>query len=823
MQSESVHAVQASESPLLITEVYFDTPGVDGDEEWIEIANLSDATVDASGFRIGDEESQGGGEGMSRFPDGALIEPGGVIIVAQTAAGFRRLFGLNPQYEMRDSDASVPDLSPDVEWASGEIALANDGDEVLLFDRVGQPVDVVAYGDSAEAPPGTFSGTGVVSGTTGQSIERLPAGCDSDSAADWRVRSVPFPGQVTLEGDCTLPELAETKDVIPIGEIQGSGAVSPWLEMEVSFRGVVIGKLEDQNASGVRFHSFFVQNLPGDADGNAKTSDGIAVFVGARPPAVDVGDVVIVSGRVTEFFGLTEIDNNGLEVAVESRGNNLPAAIPVNPPPDNTAAQDYFEPLESMRVSLPVANVVGPTFGGCGFAVVNGAETEPRVIRREFSDPVGKVVNVLHTSDVACDGFPNVIVGDRVRGLTGPLTYHFDLFKIVLQDPSGLQIEPLGRAVTAVPRPHGAQFSVASLNLENYFDGMKDTQNDAEPLLTPAQLATKQTKVGYAVAQTLGCPTMLAVQEVEKRVLLLDVAARLVPHCGFEYAISHRESPDARGLDLALMSDPRRVEVQTVQLRQGCSSLETGVVDHTFECPPGEQALFSRPPLEVGVLVEGRPLMIFINHFKSKREGEFETAPLRRAQAAFMASLVKDIMAGDPEAALIVLGDFNDYDHSEVMRILTRENQLHDALADVSPQEKYSYNFAGAAQLIDWILVSTPLLQDVVSASIAHVNADFPFSLASDVDSGLPFRASDHDFPLVILEWIADDPEPVPTDIEPANRAPMPTPSEQATVALPTTVEEDRPDGLGAVPIVVGGAIIVAIVVALRWRIGRYS
>jgi endonuclease/exonuclease/phosphatase family metal-dependent hydrolase len=824
-QQENLRKVQSSGSPVLITEVYFDTPGVDGDEEWIEIANLSSGRVDLSNFRLGDEESQGGGEGMARFPNGAFIEPDSVIIVAQTATGYRRLFGLFPQYELRESEAGVPNLAADAGWSAGEIALANDADEVLLFDAQGQIVDVVAYGDTAYAPPGTFGGPGVAYGLTGQSIERNPAHCDTDSAADWKIRSMPSPGQITLEGFCAEPKTWSVLELIPIGEIQGPGAESQWLEMEVSFRGIVTGRLEDQNLRGARFHTFFVQDLPGEEDGDRATSDGIAVFVGARPSTVVPGDIVTVKGRVTEFFGLTEIDNNGLQVTVESRGNTLPPPIPVNPPRDNEAARSYFEPLESMRVSLPRATVAGPTFGGCGFAVVNGQEREPRVFRHAFEDPIGRLVNVLHTTDVVCDGFPVVTVGDRVNGLVGPLTYHFDLFKIVLQEPSTLEINPVDRPNLLTPKPADTQFRVATINVEDYFDGVKDSESDAEPLLTTGEMTTKQIKLAHTVSQTLGCPNMLAVQEVEKEELLLKLASELTPHCDFEYEVSHLDSPDARGLDLALLTDPRRTVVHSVQLRQTCSDLDTGVIDSGFQCPSGERPLFSRPPLEVEVLADGRPLTIFVNHFKSKREGEFETAPLRRAQANFMAKLVEDIISRDPQAGIIALGDFNDYAHSEVMHILTVKNRLHHVLSQLPPGDQYSYNFAGAAQLIDWILVSAPLAENVASVSIAHVNADFPYTLAEDLNFGLPYRASDHDSPLIDLEWVAEE-ALITTHTAPAPTATIPRliPSATAPIEIQTDSRENGSDLWRFGLFVLGGAAIVAIIiVVVRQRIRKPS
>ena len=47
---------------------------------------------------------------MLRFPKGAILQPEQVIVIAQTAVGFRTLFGFNPDYEIQDSDAAVPDI-----------------------------------------------------------------------------------------------------------------------------------------------------------------------------------------------------------------------------------------------------------------------------------------------------------------------------------------------------------------------------------------------------------------------------------------------------------------------------------------------------------------------------------------------------------------------------------------------------------------------------------------------------------------------------------------------------------------------------------------
>lgn len=776
-------AAQAGPS-LLITEVYYDTPGVDGEEEWIEIANVGTAVLDLSDVTVGDEETAGGGEGMARFPDGAGIEPGQAVVVAQTAVGFRRLFGFNPDFELVASDDTVPTMRGFPLWATGDVALANDGDEVLLLADFAL-LDAINYGDSA-----AYFAPSISAVITGQSIARVPANCDSDSAADWQPQPTPTPGVLSFAGECAAPvNPALREELPPIGAIQGAGDVSPLVNQLVTFRGVVTGVMADRNAAGVTFHTIFVQDLPGREDGDPATSDGIAVFLGRERPSVQSGDQVRVTGQVIEFFGLTEIDDRDLEILVEAGEQPLPPPVdlPALRGADLPAA---LEPLESMVVRVDgAAPVVGPTFGACSFAVAGAETAAAHIFQRSSEPPVAWVLPILHTTDTDCTGFPQVKVGDTVTGLAGPLTYHFDEFKIVQQAADRL-------TVTAAPLPPlptppeitADQVSIATVNVQNYFDAVDDTGLDAEPKPSPEAIAIRQQKLTRVVHAVLGCPTLVGVQEVEKAALLHDLAQLLVEPCGFRYQVSHRESPDVRGIDVALLSNPQRVTVQSIQLRQTCTQLQTGIADASITCPAGEQPLHSRPPLQVTVQVDGRPMTLFVNHLKSKREGEAETAAWRLAQARHLSVLVSELLARDAQAQVVVMGDLNDYEQSQPLQLLMENGRLTNVLLQVPSASRYSFIFGGRAQLIDGILLSSALAEQVESVQIQHVNADFPAAWRSDVDR--PWRAADHDFPLVVLSLPRPAEEVVATAV-----ATVP-PTDLPPIAPETTAGEDDVKGL---------------------------
>ncbi|WP_420630355.1 lamin tail domain-containing protein [Candidatus Leptofilum sp.] len=802
---QPAHA-QISNPGLLITEVFYNPPGEESEREWIEIANVGTAVLDLSDIKVGDEEQSGGGEGMRRFPEGTLLEPEQAVVVAQTAVGFRFLTDNDPDFELTDSDPNVPDMRNYLLWATGDIALANDGDEIVLLNKNNFVIDSVNYGDRT-----TFFAPAVTAVFEGQSIERNPANCDTDTATDWQPQQQPTPSTVQFDDACRAPlNPAELEELPPIGAIQGGGEVAAAINQTVTFRGIVTGVYEDRNTSGTTFYTAFVQDIPGFEDGDPMTSDGIALFLGRERPFFQTGDQIRVSGLVTEFFGLTELDDNNLDIQVELTDQPLPEPILIDPPAGAEALAAYFEPLEGMRVQMAnPARVVGPTFSSCGFAVVSPTVDTPRIFRRALADSIGQVVPILYQSDQFCDGFPHVKTGDLVSGLVGPLTYNFDQFKIVQQAGDEL-------AVTSgeLPQPPTAptlgenQISIASFNMENYFDLIDDTGDDSEPKPLELELSLKQQKLAAALTQTLNCPALVAVQEVEKGTLLDELALLAASACGFTYAVTHLESADVRGIDLALMSNPNLVMVQSARLMQTCTVLETEVNDVRLDCPAGQDVLFSRPPLMVKVLVEERPFTIIVNHFKSKRGGEAETAPWRLAQANHVAGLVTDILADDPAANVVVLGDFNDYEQSPPLLALTENGNLENVLLRLPDDVRYSFVFGGVSQLIDGILLS-PALQDAVAdVMILHVNADYPDALSVDVSpEALPFKTTDHDLPLLILE-LADLPAPEPGSVATAvpNPDPSPTPINMEPIDHPDDIVRRRMGWLiGGLALLIGG------------------
>ena len=177
---------------LLISEVLYDPAHYpDPDGEWFEIFNAGNGYLDLSCVKVGDEETLAGGEGMSDFPETALLAPGGVLIVANRAVDFGAKYGFYPDFELNPSVSAVPDMVRDPDYASGRVDLNNDGDDLLILDDVYNLIDAVSWGNSdyAFSPP-----VGKVS--EGSSIERKPVYIDTDTALDWSEQENPDPGDV---------------------------------------------------------------------------------------------------------------------------------------------------------------------------------------------------------------------------------------------------------------------------------------------------------------------------------------------------------------------------------------------------------------------------------------------------------------------------------------------------------------------------------------------------------------------------------------------------------------------------------------------------
>jgi predicted extracellular nuclease len=123
------------------------------------------------------------------------------------------------------------------------------------------------------------------------------------------------------------------------------------------------------------------------------------------------------------------------------------------------------------------------------------------------------------------------------------------------------------------------------------------------------------------------------------------------------------------------------------------------------------------------------------NHFVSKGQdqpltGRFQpparaSETQRHQQAQEVRGFVDQIRAADPKAAVVVLGDLNDFEFSQTADLLVGDGFLTDLPRTLPAAERYSYVFEGNSQVLDHILISAALAQELYQYDIVHVNSEF--------------------------------------------------------------------------------------------------
>ena len=562
-----------------------------------------------------------------------------------------------------------------------------------------------------------------------------------------------------------------------IHDIQGASHISPLSLQNVSG---VAGIVTARSTSG-----FWMQDSAPDA--NDATSEGIFVFTSSLP-TVSVGDSVRVSGRAVEFrpggssstnLTTTEIDRvSTLEVV--SSGNPLPIATVLGnggrvPPSEvieddatgsvetsgvfdpATDGIDFYESVEGMRVQVDDAVATGPRNGFGEISVVgdDGANAGPRTVR----DGVVITPTDFNPERIILDDTllptPVVNVGDGfTTAAVGVMDYSFGNFKLNITAALGRVDNGLQREVTRASIDQ--EISVATYNVEN---------------LDPGDGAGAFARHADLIVNHLRSPDVIAIEEIQDNdgpanttitdasvswtMLTEAIVAAGGPAYDFRQIdpVDDQDGGEPGGnirVGFLVRSDRG---VNFIDRPGGGPTTPTTVIDQPSgprlssspgRIEPGNSAFVStRKSLAAEVRAHGKKLFVIANHFSSKTGdqplfGRFQpparvSEVARHGQAQVVNDFVDEILAADPNANIVVLGDINDFDFSETVEIL--EGGVLTTLMQTLPtDERYSYVFDGNSQVLDQILVSGNLLEGFpIDYDPVHVNSEFA-DQASDHD-----------------------------------------------------------------------------------------
>jgi predicted extracellular nuclease len=383
-------------------------------------------------------------------------------------------------------------------------------------------------------------------------------------------------------------------EILPIGTVNGAvgdtadGTAhrSPYAPpsgngsgQTVVVQGVIYEKILQATSFGGTYKGFYIQNTAATADGDPNTSDGLFVFMNTFDDLINgyvpvVGDEVVISGRISEYYNMTEMSSASLIGPVVRHGVDIDAELPpvvVNPPANLDDANRYWERLQGMRLQVPQdsivlggRNVFSPADAEFWVARADStiAQRMDAYTRRAFRDahPLddnydpnnwdGNGYRILLGSlgIKATEANGDALIApartfDTVtNALVGGLNYTFNKYRIEITEQPTLSegVDPSLNNPPQISDPI-SNYTIADYNLENLYDYRDnpfsgcdfatDTgcSNEGTPFLSPitpsfnyvpasdAAYQARLNDIALQIINDLHSPDILMAQEVENQ------------------------------------------------------------------------------------------------------------------------------------------------------------------------------------------------------------------------------------------------------------------------------------------------------------------
>jgi predicted extracellular nuclease len=756
----------AASADVVISQVYGGggNSGAVLTNDFIELANTGTAAFDLSGYSV--QYISAAPTATSKWSVTALsgsIPAGGKFLVQESAGT-----GGTTALPAADTTGTIA-----MSGTSGTVALVNGGTALSCKTAADCGADstikdLVGYGtavvnETADAP--------TLSNTTADARNSALADTD-DNSRDFTA-GLPSPTNsagtniTVTDGGGTSTGGGGTPGDLRIHDIQGTSWVSPYADQSVSAVPGVVTAVRSTGSKG-----FFLQDPT--PDDNAATSEGIYVYTGSATPTVAVGDSLLVSGKVSEYYPggastgiLPTTEITSPKISKLSSGNAVPAAVAIDAStfPDAYAADasgasilgtaldpgkyalDWQKAHADMLVSVTDTRVVGPT-DAFGEVYVQTKPTQNPTKRggtiyKGYDDHNSGILEIVGTGVTT----PVANVGDVLTGTTtGPLDFGtYGGFQIAATSIGSRTDNGLTQEKAVKARPD--ELSVATYNVEN---------------LAPGNADSKFARLAAGIVTNLSSPDIVSLEEIQDNdgatddgVVAADqtldkFVAAIVAAGGPKYEWREIDPVnDADGgqpggnIRTAFLFNPSRVDF--VDRAGGGSTTAVSVVTeknhkvHLSVSPgridPANPAWDdSRKPLAGEFVFHGKQVFVIGNHFDSKggdqpfyaqyqppgRSSEVQ----RLKQAATENAWLKSLYAADPRANVVVLGDLNDFQFSPAVTTLTDNGKtLTDLINTLPANERYSYVYQGNSEVLDHILVS-PAIRGF-SYDVVHINAEF--------------------------------------------------------------------------------------------------
>lgn len=261
--------------------------------------------------------------------------------------------------------------------------------------------------------------------------------------------------------------------------------------------------------------------------------------------------------------------------------------------------------------------------------------------------------------------------------------------------------------------------TIGFYNLENLFDTINDPLklDEYSPIMelktNRAESYKQKVKNMAKVISEIGAedtknaPAIIGVCEVENRMVLNDLIndKALVKK---DYGIVHFDSPDARGIDVALLYQ-----------KQIFTPINTATYELKIYDDEDKERITTRDQLVVSGALEGDLIHIIVNHWPSRRGGEMRSQAKRVAAAKLNKHIVDSLQATDPSSKILIMGDLNDNPNNKSLKetLNTKRKRKKVRFKELyNPFENFYRDGLGTTayrdvwSLFDQIIISKPFL-----------------------------------------------------------------------------------------------------------------
>ncbi len=600
-------------------------------------------------------------------------------------------------------------------------------------------------------------------------------------------------------GDSDAPAAALPVDSpggISISDVQGNGPASSLAGKTVTVEGVVTGDFQDNDAGDSGdLDGFFIQSEHADSD--AATSDGVFVFNGKNAATdVTVGDRLVVTGVVKEFFGETQIAASAVTIigtgTVGAVALTLPAANVITNSDGDLIAD--LERYEGMLVRLAQTLTVTELYNlerygelrlaanGRLYQFTNGSAPDvagyashreanaARVLMLDDGRRSQNSAPIRFLEGAATPG-RTIRIGDSVAGLTGVLRFArgsggdgSETWRLMpTSDPVFVADNPR----PAAPDIDG-KLRVASFNVQNFFSTVDSGDKNCGPAArsncrgadSDDELDRQLEKITTALAMIDA--NIVGLMELENNASesLRTIVASLNAALGANsYAFLETGSIGDDAIKTGFIFKPASVVLS------GSYAILDSNIDPRFDDNRNRPALaqtFSQHSNDAR-------LTVVVNHLKSKgsscendgdpnrRDGQGNCNQARRNAAIAIADWLQTDPTASMDSDFLIIGDLNAFVQEDPLTAL-RGAGFVNLVEVANGGDAYSHVFDGRSGALDHALASSTLLPQVAASMEWHINADeapaHDYNLENSRDPSIfdgatPYRASDHD-PVII-------------------------------------------------------------------------